>query len=150
VLFDAAQFEPLIDELWTEGRVRDAIAAIVADADAAFDREALWPEHEWDDWRGQLPPKKGPSLYVGASGVIWGLDVLTVMGKASTFEGGADVWPLLLNAVNRRRRQAAVSTLTGNTPAVQLLNASPWGSKTRSCRERWSCSRFVFVDEPAE
>jgi hypothetical protein len=31
-------------------RVEDAIAAIVADADAAFDSAALWPAHDWDGW----------------------------------------------------------------------------------------------------
>jgi hypothetical protein len=84
VLFDAARFEPLVGELWAPGRVQDAIAAIVADADAAFDRHTLWPEHEWDDWRRELPAKKGPNLFIGASGVIWALDALRRGGHAET------------------------------------------------------------------
>jgi len=41
VLHEPAAFEELTDEPWDEARVRDGIAAIVADADAAFDPEEL-------------------------------------------------------------------------------------------------------------
>ena len=54
MLYDPAQFERLTDEPWDPARVEDAIATIVADADAAFDLEALWPAHEWDGWRSRL------------------------------------------------------------------------------------------------
>jgi hypothetical protein len=40
------QLEPLIDEPWDPAAVEHAIAAIAADADAAFDPDALWPAHE--------------------------------------------------------------------------------------------------------
>lgn len=73
MLYDPAQFDPLVDEPWDAGRVRQAIAAIVADTDAAFDPERLWPAHEWDGWQAALPMK---NLYVGASGVIWALHAL--------------------------------------------------------------------------
>jgi hypothetical protein len=81
VLYEPAQFEPLIDESWDPGRVRDAIAAIVADADAAFDPDVLWPAHEWDAGDAPLPLQ---SLYVGAAGVIWALDGLRRGGHAKT------------------------------------------------------------------
>ena len=83
MLYDPAQFEPLTDEPWDEGRVRDAIAAIVADVDAAFDAAALWPAEEWDSdgWGSRLPLK---DLYVGAAGVIWALDALMRRGHAET------------------------------------------------------------------
>jgi hypothetical protein len=81
VLYDPAQFEPLIDEPWDPARVEDAIAAIAADAAAAFDSETLWPAHEWDAGDAPLPLK---SLYVGASGVIWALDALRRSGHAET------------------------------------------------------------------
>src|SRR5262245_50098018 len=80
-LYEPAQFEPLIDEPWVSARVEDAIAAIVSDADAAFDREALWPAHEWDGCEEPLPLK---SLYAGAAGVIWALDALRQRGHAET------------------------------------------------------------------
>src|SRR6185436_11480739 len=48
--------EPLTDERWDEERVRAAIRAVVADADAAHDDEALWPGvDEWDTGDAQLP-----------------------------------------------------------------------------------------------
>src|SRR5947209_1968892 len=81
VLYESAQFEPLIDEPWVPARVEDAIAAIVSDADAAFDPDALWPAHEWDGWEEPLPLK---ALYVGAAGVIWALDSLRRRGHAET------------------------------------------------------------------
>jgi Lanthionine synthetase C-like protein len=81
VLYDPAAFEPLTDEPWDEGRVRDGIAAIVSDADAAFDPDELWPAHEWDGWNALLPLK---NLYVGAAGVIWALDELRRRSLAET------------------------------------------------------------------
>jgi len=81
VLYDPELHEPLTDEGWDEGRVRDAIGRIVADADAAFDPERLWPAEEWDVYMA-TPPLK--NLYVGASGVIWALDVLRRRGFAET------------------------------------------------------------------
>jgi hypothetical protein len=81
VLYEPAQFEPLTDEPWDPAHAEDAIAAIVADADAAFDPEELWPAHEWDGWEEPLPLK---NLYVGAAGVIWALDELRRRGRAET------------------------------------------------------------------
>ena len=55
------------------------IRRIVADADAAFGDESLWPANDWDSWRTPTPLK---SLYVGAAGVLWGLDALARRGYA--------------------------------------------------------------------
>jgi Lanthionine synthetase C-like protein len=81
MLYEPAQFEPLIDEPWVPSRVEDAIAEIVSDADAAFDPDSLWPAEEWDGWEEPLPLK---SIYVGAAGVIWALDALRRRGHAET------------------------------------------------------------------
>jgi hypothetical protein len=81
VLYEPTQFDSLIDEPWAPARVEDAIAAIVADADAAFDPEGLWPAHEWDGWEEPLPLK---NFYVGGAGVIWALDALRRRGRAET------------------------------------------------------------------
>jgi lanthionine synthetase-like protein len=80
-LYDPAAFEALTDEPWDEAHVRDAIAAIVADTDAAFDSDGLWPAHEWDGWQAALPLK---NLYVGAAGVVFALDELRRRGLAET------------------------------------------------------------------
>ena len=81
MLYDPGAFEPLTDEPWVEDRVRDGIATIVADTDAAFDPDELWPAHEWDGWQAPLPMK---NLYVGAAGVVFALDDLRRRGLAET------------------------------------------------------------------
>jgi hypothetical protein len=81
VLYEPDEFEPLTDAPWDAARVRDAIATIVADADAVFDPDSLWPAEEWDGWEEPLPLK---ALYVGASGVIWALDALRRRGHTET------------------------------------------------------------------
>jgi Lanthionine synthetase C-like protein len=79
VLYRPEAFEPLSPEPWDEARVCAAIGEIVADADAAFDPDALWPAHDWDGWSTPLPLK---NLYVGAAGVLWALHVLRERGVA--------------------------------------------------------------------
>jgi Lanthionine synthetase C-like protein len=81
VLFRPEAHEPLTDETWDAGRVREAIRAIVADADAAFDPDRLWPAHEWEAWQTPLPLT---TLYTGAAGVLWALDALRRRGLAET------------------------------------------------------------------
>jgi lanthionine synthetase-like protein len=81
VLYEAAEFDPLADEPWDPARVEDAIAAIVADADGAFDAAGLWPADEWDGFE-ETPPLQ--NLWVGAAGVVWALDALRRRGHAET------------------------------------------------------------------
>ena len=81
MLYRQEAFEPLSPTPWSERRVRDAIAEIVADADDTFDGDRLWPADEWDGWSTPLPLK---NLYVGAAGVIWGLWALGERGFASS------------------------------------------------------------------
>jgi hypothetical protein len=79
VLFDPASHEPLVKTPWSESRARAAIAAIVVDAENAFDGEALWPAHPLDD---EVTSAETLTLYLGASGVIWALDELERRGAA--------------------------------------------------------------------
>ncbi len=78
MLYQTERYESLAGE-WDEERARAGIRAIVADADAAFGAESLWPANEWDSWRTPTPLK---SLYVGAAGVLWALDELRRRGHA--------------------------------------------------------------------
>jgi Lanthionine synthetase C-like protein len=83
-LYRPEAFEPLTDEPWDEGRVRAALRALVADAEACFDEEALWaPVEDWDAAHGTAPLPL-TTLYRGASGVVWGLDVLRRRGIVET------------------------------------------------------------------
>jgi hypothetical protein len=81
VLYDPANHEPLTTDAWDADRARSRIREIVAAADASFDPERLWPAQEWDVWQATAPMK---DLYVGASGVVWALDVLERRGLAET------------------------------------------------------------------
>jgi lantibiotic modifying enzyme len=81
VLFQPDLHEPLTETRWDEGWARDAIRRIVADAAANFDPVGLWPAEEWDSWQ-TTPPLK--DVYVGAAGVLLGLDLLRRSGQAET------------------------------------------------------------------
>jgi hypothetical protein len=102
-LYEPEKFEPLIDEPFVPARVEDAIGAIVFDADAAFDSDALWPVHEWDAYlysRGVAYPLK--VLYGGAAGMGWGLDALRRGGHAETTLDLADI---ALQTLERERAE---------------------------------------------
>ncbi|MEA2280356.1 MAG: hypothetical protein QOK21_963 [Solirubrobacteraceae bacterium] len=78
MLFDPAVHERLTGRPWSESGARAAITAIAADAAAVFDTDALWPAHPRDLEDGPLPAVA--SLYLGASGVVWGLNELAGAG----------------------------------------------------------------------
>jgi hypothetical protein len=66
MLYRPEAFEPLTDERWNEGRVREAIRTIVAETDDALrGPRLLWRAHAWDRWQATSPMK---NLYVGAAG----------------------------------------------------------------------------------
>jgi hypothetical protein len=100
MLYEQSQFEPLLDKPWDSARVEDKIAAIVSDVDAAFDRESLWPTHDyWDEYREGQPAKV---LYTGAAGVIWALDALRRRGRAET---SLDLAPAAMRALELERAE---------------------------------------------
>jgi hypothetical protein len=80
VLFDPAAHERLTDRPWDPSWARAAIGAIAAEAEDAFDGDALWPAHPRDEEEGPLDAVT--SLYLGASGVVWALDELARRGLA--------------------------------------------------------------------
>jgi hypothetical protein len=86
MLYARELHEPLTETPWSEARARDAVQAIVADADRAYSRDALWPAHEWDGYNAALPMK---NLYVGAAGVVWALNRLRRRGYDTTADLGA-------------------------------------------------------------
>ena len=99
MLYRREAFDTLTETPWDEAAVRDEIAAIVADADAAYDRDDLWPADEWDAWKTPTPLK---TLYVGAAGVVWALDTLRRRGVA---ESGLDLAAVARRTLERRRKE---------------------------------------------
>ena len=70
MLWTESEHEPLTARFWTSGWAREAIAEIVADAEAAASPDGTWPFHPRDD------PEEGDvwsGLYLGSAGVAWAL-----------------------------------------------------------------------------
>jgi len=72
MLWRPEEHERLTDRAWDPAVAHDAIAAIVADAEAA-ERDGGWPGHPLDDLRED---EVFCSLYLGGAGVIWALSRL--------------------------------------------------------------------------
>jgi Lanthionine synthetase C-like protein len=115
-LFDPPSHEPLSAGPWSEERVRAAIAAIAADAEQAFDPDALWPAHPLDEDGELLPPTVG--CYLGASGVVWALDALARAGLATP---GRDWAGVAAGLVERYREAPDLPDLTDGKPVPSLL-----------------------------
>lgn len=82
MLYSRELFESLTDATWDGTRVRRRIREIVADAEAALrGPRLLWTADSWDGWHATSPMK---NLYVGAAGLLWGLDRLRGRGYADT------------------------------------------------------------------
>ena len=89
MLYRPEAFDALTETQWDQARVRDAIRGIVADADAGMrGPKLMWRAHEWDSWNATSPMK---NLYVGAAGMLWGLDQLRRRGYAETTLGVRDL-----------------------------------------------------------
>ena len=69
MLYTPEQHEPLVDDPWDEGRVRDAVAAIAADTLAAQQADGFWPVHPDDE--DDTVVRCG--IYLGAAGIVWAL-----------------------------------------------------------------------------
>jgi hypothetical protein len=109
---DAEAHEPLAGQAWDEGRAREAIARIVAEADDAFDDEQLWPIHPRDVYEGVHGPST--TFWSGASGVIWALERLREQGAAAPARGYATLLPGI-------RRLYRAHPEVGTEPAPGLL-----------------------------
>ena len=91
-LFRPSEHEPLEAGEWGETYAEEAIAAIVADAEAAFDG-TRWPWHPRDDNDYGFS-----DVYLGGAGMVWALDELGSTGwedAAVSFIDGYRAQPLL-------------------------------------------------------
>ena len=124
MLFDPGSHEPLVKTPWSESRARAAIAAIVVDAENAFDEEALWPAHPLDD---EVTSAETLTLYLGASGVIWALDELERPARPSYGAAGREQPPPCTGATSvrtsatRRRPSSWVNPGSCSSPTVSRL-----------------------------
>jgi hypothetical protein len=116
VLYDGPSHEPLAGRDWSDGAARTAIAAIVADAEEAFDPGTLWPAHPLDEEGGALRSPVG--LYLGAGGVIWALDALARAGLAAPTRDWAEVAAAL---PDRYLGKPDMPELTAGRPVPSLL-----------------------------
>jgi Lanthionine synthetase C-like protein len=76
-LFHLEAHEPLTEAAWDERAVRAAVAAIAADAESSFDPGRLWAPHPLDE---EPESARFTTLYLGAAGMVWGLDRLARSG----------------------------------------------------------------------
>jgi Lanthionine synthetase C-like protein len=88
LLFDPDAHEPLTERAWNAAAVRDAVAAIAADAEAAFDPDRLWTTHPLDE---EPESARFTTLYLGAAGMVWGLDRLARLGAVALTRDWASV-----------------------------------------------------------
>ena len=91
-LWRASEHEPVDAAEWDDARAEEAIAAIVADAESAFDG-TRWPWHPRDD-----DDYGFSDVYLGGAGMIWALDELGSTGWEDTvgsFIDGYRAQPLL-------------------------------------------------------
>src|SRR5258708_16267528 len=75
-MIDPSRHVPLRPMPWSPSEASAAIEEIVADADSHVDDERFWPSHTREDGA-----RDGmANLWVGAAGMIWGLDYLARSG----------------------------------------------------------------------
>jgi hypothetical protein len=90
MLYAPERHEPLGSAPWSADTARREIEAIVRDAEAAPTRHAWWPPHPRDD----LAPDEGPqkTLYLGATGVLWAMELLAAKGAVQLTRSHEDLW----------------------------------------------------------
>jgi Lanthionine synthetase C-like protein len=78
MLYTPEAHESLVDEPWSEVRVRQAIAAVAADAEVVFDDG--WPAHPLDLEPHEDPATRFRTMYLGGAGVVDALRRLALRG----------------------------------------------------------------------
>jgi Lanthionine synthetase C-like protein len=110
-LYRASEHEPLAGAEWDKERVEEAIAAIVADAEAAFDGER-WPWHPND---GEDDGSSG--VYLGGAGMILALHELGSTG----WEEAAMAFVARYRAVPDMPNYASAGSYWGGESGIALV-----------------------------
>ena len=100
MLYSPESHEPLVEAPWDADSARAAIRDIAADCESAFGSGPCWPVHPQDAEPGDPGPWTG--MYIGASGVIFALDLLRRRGLA---EPARDYVAVLDRLLERYREQ---------------------------------------------
>lgn len=79
MLYSPERHEKLDERPWDEEVARGSILRIVDGAEAGFQQGAGWPVHPLDSPR----PKPTSGFYLGACGIVWGLQYLRARGAAA-------------------------------------------------------------------
>lgn len=85
MLHDPSAHETRFGITWDESRVLEVVRTVVADVERAYGPSGGWPLHPLDageaddDWGGV-----SHGVYLGAAGMLWGLDRLARAGAAMT------------------------------------------------------------------
>ena len=145
MLHDPARHEPLRDEPWDAARARAAIATIVDRTAAEFVPEVGWRMHPQDE--PQKPDDTNPSLYYGATGVLWALRYLREAGVAAARDEPVLSTGWLLAATQRwlahEHAKERHSYLMGETPILML---APAGGQEADALEQ---GLVALMDHPA-
>ncbi len=101
-LYEPERHEPLTRTPWKEAEAKAAIEEIVADALERFDPARFWHTHPLED----CGHDGATSLYWGAAGAIWALELLARAGATRARGEFSEVLPCLLE-----RNRAEVRTM---------------------------------------
>ena len=78
MLFDPRAHEPLLEARWDQAAIEAEIRAIARDAEDGLRGREWWPIHPLDAEPGD--PERFHGVYLGAAGMLWGLDRLARAG----------------------------------------------------------------------
>src|SRR3982075_1764614 len=116
-MIEHARHVPLRPIPWRESEAAAAIEDIVADGLEHFDAERFWPAHPLDE--GVCDGHT--SFYIGAAGVIWGIDYLGRVGGTKVRCAFRPVLARLTEANEAGSKGSLGSLLFGNLGVALLI-----------------------------
>ncbi len=119
MLYSPEAHEALADKPWSAERARTAIAAIVADAESAFDDG--WPAHPRDLYEGDDPARRFRTVYDGGAGVV---DTFHRLARRGFVELRRDYVPYLERSVDAPSdfpNEDAERSLLGGQTGIRLV-----------------------------
>ena len=132
MLYRPEAFDRLTEAPWDEAWVRARIREIVADADAAWRGPKLfWKADAWDRWQSTSPLK---NLYVGAAGMLWGLDQVARRGSAESSLDLAELAALNVELFRAKPDYVKLRAFTPPEPRDSALFLGEAGILLAACK----------------